>query len=148
MIVWRSFLCLLINVENLQLFVQALKQTGLWQILQEDGPFTVFAPIDQALQDLGESPLEKMHQNQLNQLLSHHVVPGRWFSSDLVNCETLKTIHAKELKLNLENGKIKLGQSRLLFKNIESRNGVIHFIYPAIESFPMDVTKGGKHDSS
>jgi uncharacterized surface protein with fasciclin (FAS1) repeats len=121
-----------LNTDNIELFNKALKQTGLWQTLQEDGPFTVFVPVDQAFQDLDEQLFADAQFELLKQWLSCHIVPGKLFTSDLVERDSLQAINGQALKVELENGKLRVGQSRLLFKNKEAKNGVIHFVYPAI----------------
>jgi len=121
-----------LNSDNLSLFRKALEQTGLWQTLQEEGPFTVFAPVDQAMESLDEELFAGAERESLKQLLSYHIVPGKFFSKDLMERESLKSINGYELKIELEYGKLKAHGVRLLFKDVEARNGVIHFIYPAI----------------
>ena len=118
--------------DNLSLFCQALEKTGLWQTLQEEGPFTVFAPVDQAVQNLNEELFSDAPRKSLKRLLSYHIVPGKYFSKDLMELNSLKTISGYELKIELEYGKLKIDQSRLLFKDVEARNGVIHFIFPTL----------------
>jgi uncharacterized surface protein with fasciclin (FAS1) repeats len=121
-----------LNSDNLSWFRKALEQTGLWLTLKEEGPFTVFAPVDQAMESLDEELFEDAERESLKQLLSYHIVPGKIFSKDLMERESLKSINGYELKIELEYGKLKTEQVRLLFKDVEARNGVIHFIYPAI----------------
>ena len=118
--------------DNLSLFCKALEKTGLWQTLQEEGPFTVFAPVDQALESLEDKLFSDAPLESLKQLLSYHIIPGKYFSKDFIELKSVKTINGYELKIELEYGKLKIDQSRLLFKDVEARNGVIHFIYPAI----------------
>jgi uncharacterized surface protein with fasciclin (FAS1) repeats len=126
-----------LSTDKLTSFTQALKQTGLWQTLQSDGPFTVFAPVDLAFQDLDEQLFLDENRDQLKQWLSYHIIPEKLFSRDLMERDSLRSIHGRDLTVEMENGKLRIGQSRLLFKDKEARNGVIHFVYPVI--FPVRV---------
>jgi uncharacterized surface protein with fasciclin (FAS1) repeats len=131
-----------LNSDNLELFRKALEQTGLWQTLMEDGPFTVFAPVDQAMESLDEELFEDAEGESLKQLLSYHILPGKFFTKDLMEHESIKSINGHKLKIELEYGKLKIEQSRLLFKDVGARNGVIHFIYPAIVPGGFNPAKG------
>jgi len=117
---------------NLKLFCQAMEQTGLWQTLQEEGPYTVFAPVDQAMELLEEELFADTQRESLKQLLLYHIIPGKVFTKDLIGRKSIKSLNGYKLKIHMEFGKLKIEQSRLLFKDQEARNGVIHFIYPAI----------------
>ena len=114
-----------------QLFSKALQESGLWQDLEE-GPFTVFVPVDQALENLSGVSFEEMSPDMLKQLVSSHIVRGRFFSRDLMELQTLESLNGQVLQVELMNGKLRINQSRLLLKDTEARNGIIHYIYPAI----------------
>ncbi|MHC4323028.1 MAG: fasciclin domain-containing protein [Planctomycetota bacterium] len=115
-----------------QLFSKALQTSGLWQDLEEEGPFTVFVPVDQALETLGGVPFEELSPGGLKQLVSSHIIRGKFFSRDLMEQESVETLNGQVLQVELINGKLRINQSRLLLKDTEARNGVIHYIYPAI----------------
>ena len=68
----------------------------------------------------------------LKQFVSSHIIMGKFFSRDLMERERLETINGRVLLVELTNGKLRINKSRLLLKDTEARNGVIHFIYPAI----------------
>lgn len=121
-----------LDSDNLSLFRKALEQTGLWQRLMEEGPFTVFAPVDQAMENLDKELFEDAEIESIKELLSFHIIPGKYFTKDLMEQKSLKSINGYELNIELEYGKLKVHEVRLLFKDVEARNGVIHFIYPAI----------------
>ena len=121
-----------LNSDSLQLFYRALEQTGLLQTLQEEGPFTVFAPVDQAMENLDEELFEDSQSESLKQLLSYHIIPGKFYMRELVERNSIKSLNGYKLKIEKEFGKLKIEQIRLLFKDQEARNGVIHFIYPVI----------------
>lgn len=107
-----------------RLFSEALRTSGLWQTLAEEGPFTVFVPVDQALEALSlDTP---------KQMVSSHIVRGKLFARDLMERDTVETLNGQVLQVELANGKLRVNQSRLLLKDTEARNGVIHYIYPAV----------------
>lgn len=118
--------------ETNRLFSKALQETGLWEGLQEDGPFTVLVPVDQAIEDLRGVSFDELSPAGLRQLVSSHIIKGKFFVRDLMEQERLEALNGQVLHVELSNGKVKIDQSRLLLKNTEARNGVIHFIYPAI----------------
>ena len=118
--------------ENIGLFAESLKKTELWKMLEEKGPFTVFVPVDKAIEALGGEFLENLDPDSLEQFLAGHIVPGRISSLDLMERDTLETVSGATLKVVLANGKLTINKSRLLFKDNDARNGVIHYIYPAI----------------
>ena len=115
-----------------RLFGEALQESGFWQDLEEEGPFTVFVPVDQAIEALSGVSFDELSPAALKQLVSSHIIRGKFFVRDLMERETLENLNGQVLKVELLNGKLKINQSRLLLKNTEARNGVIHFIYPAI----------------
>ncbi|MHC4206076.1 MAG: fasciclin domain-containing protein [Planctomycetota bacterium] len=115
-----------------RLFTKALQECGLWQNLEEEGPFTVFVPVDQAIENLSGVSFEELSPEALKQLVCSHIVRGKFFSRDLMELQTLESLHGQILQVELTNGKLRINQSRLLLKDTEARNGVIHYIYPAI----------------
>jgi len=122
----------LLSGQTNRLFSEALQTSGLAQALKEKGPFTVFVPVDQALEMLGEVPFGELSPEVLKQMASSHVVQGKFYSRDLMECDTLKALNGRLLRVELANGKLRVDESRLLLKDTEARNGVIHYIYPAI----------------
>ena len=115
-----------------RLFSRALQESGIWQVLEKKGPFTVFVPVDYAMEDFGGVSFHELSPGALKQLVSCHIVRGRFLSRDLMEQEALEALNGQVLQVKLANGKIRINESRLLLKNTEARNGVIHYIYPAI----------------
>ncbi len=115
-----------------RLFSKALQESGLWQDLEEEGPFTVFVPVDQAIENLNGVSFDELSPAALKQLVSSHIIMSKFLVRDLMEREELETLNGQVLQVELTNGKIRINQSRLLLKNTEARNGVIHYIYPAI----------------
>jgi uncharacterized surface protein with fasciclin (FAS1) repeats len=114
------------------LFSRALQESGLWQDLEREGPFTVFVPVDQAIENLGYLSFDELSKGDLKQFASSHIVRGKFLTQDLMELDRLEALNGQALQVGFENAKFRINQSRLLFKNYEARNGVIHFIYPAI----------------
>ncbi len=119
--------------EDLSLFAQAVNQAGLRQALSEQGPFTVFAPVDaafaEALESLGFSSLQEIPQANLVTLLSYHVVPGRILSSQLQTGEVETFLESAIISINRTSGSLILNDSiRIIRPNIEALNGMIHQI--------------------
>ena len=115
-----------------RLFTKALQEGGLWQALEEEGPFTIFVPVDQALETPGGVSFEELSPDALCQLVSSHIVRGKFLSRDLMEQDSVESINGQVLQVELANGRLRINQSRLLLKDTEARNGVIHYIYPAL----------------
>lgn len=111
--------------------VAALKKAELVSALQGAGPFTVFAPTDQAfaklLSELGISAEELLAHPQLSQVLLYHVVSGKVMSTDLKNGMTAATLQGENIAVDLTSG-VKINQSAVTKADISATNGVIHVI--------------------
>jgi uncharacterized surface protein with fasciclin (FAS1) repeats len=115
--------------------VAAVKAADLVDTLKGKGPFTVFAPTDEAFNAIGEEKLGKLLKNkkQLTAVLTYHVVPGEILAKDAVAAakdgKSVKTVQGGEIKLSLEDGKVKLnGKATVTKTDIKVSNGVIHVI--------------------
>jgi len=119
-----------LDSDRLGLFREALQSCGLLEMLEGDGPFTVFAPVDEAM-DL----VSTERRAEQIEWLSDHIVNGKYMEKDLFEPDSIRTITDRELQVRIVNGKIQIEDVRLLFSNKEARNGVIHIVYPAIKHF-------------
>jgi uncharacterized surface protein with fasciclin (FAS1) repeats len=115
--------------------VDAVKAAELVDTLKGKGPFTVFAPTDAAFEAVGEEKLGKLLKNkkQLTAILTYHVVAGEILAKDAVAAakdgKSVKTVQGDEIKLSLEDGKVKLNGTATVTKtDIKVSNGVIHVI--------------------
>ena len=117
--------------EKSQGFIYALKESGLLEELGKKGPYTIFLPVDEAIEEL-DTPLEEMSSRQLKKFTQQHIVSGLYSKKDLTKEKNLKTLNRKSIHVELVNGKVRIQESRLLFTNTEAQNGIIHFIYPAL----------------
>ncbi|MBS2969174.1 fasciclin domain-containing protein [Metabacillus sp. KIGAM252] len=113
-----------------KILAAALEKAGLAETLKGAGPYTVFAPTDQAfeklLQDLGITAEELLNRKDLKNILLYHVVPGKVLSSDLKNGMKVKTLAGKEVMISLDP--VKVNNATVVKPDIEASNGVIHVI--------------------
>lgn len=117
--------------QDFSMLVSLLQQANLVETLQGEGPFTVFAPTNQAFEkllgDLNISASELMAQPDLSKVLLYHVVPGKVMSTDLSNGMKAPTASGSDLTINLENG-VMVNSSKVISADIEATNGVVHVI--------------------
>ena len=111
---------------------QAIEAAQLTATLRSDGPFTVFAPTDEAFAKLPESALRTLllpeNQQQLAEVLTAHVVAGRVFASDVFELSSAKTLDGSDLDFREEGGTIFVNGARIVATDIEATNGVVHVI--------------------
>lgn len=107
--------------------VKAVQAAGLVETLRGDGPFTVFAPTDDAFSKLPSQTLRDLlraeNKDQLIAILTYHVVPGRIEASDLLNVTRAKTLNGKRVPIGL-----RVGEANVIATDIEASNGIIHVI--------------------
>lgn len=110
--------------------VEAVTKADLAGALSADGPFTVFAPTNEAFKNLfkqlGVKGIEDLSAEQLTPILTYHVVSGEVMSSDLTN-SSVKTLNGKKIKVDLSNG-VHINDSQVIKADIKGTNGVIHVI--------------------
>ena len=129
---------------ELSTLVGALQAAGLVGVLQGEGPFTVFAPSNEAFDALGaelDVLLAPSGRDALVALLTYHLAPGRVVSAD-VSAGELATVHGDELRLSVEDdGTVRVGDARLLATDVPASNGVIHVIDAVVrpESLPPPI---------
>ncbi len=111
--------------------VAAVQAAGLVETLKGEGPFTVFAPTDEAFAALPEGTVETLlkpeNKDQLAVILTYHVVPGKVMSSDLSNDMMVTTVNGSDVKIMTEGG-VTVNGSNVTTADIASSNGVIHVI--------------------
>ena len=110
----------------------ALKAAGLVETLKGEGPFTVFAPTDEAFAKLPAGTVEDLlkpeNKEKLTAVLTYHVVAGKAMAKDVAGMDSAKTVNGKELKLEAKDGKVKVGDATVTKADIAATNGVIHVI--------------------
>jgi len=112
--------------------VAAVKQAGLVETLKGEGPFTVFAPTDEAFADLPagtvESLLRPENRDKLTAILTYHVVPGKVMASDVVKLSSAKTVQGSSVSIEVEDGAVYVDGARVVKADVPASNGVIHVI--------------------
>lgn len=110
----------------------ALEAAGLIETLKGEGPFTVFAPTDDAFAALPEGTVESLllpeNKQALTDILTYHVVAGKVMAADVTMLESATTVLGKDVKITVEDGKVFVNESEVIITDIETSNGVIHVI--------------------
>lgn len=110
----------------------ALDAAGLTATLEGPGPFTVFAPTDDAFAKLPAGTVQNLlkpeNKAQLVAILTYHVVPGKLTAADVVKATELKTVEGKPLEVKAENGAVMIDNAKVTATDIDASNGVIHVI--------------------
>ena len=119
-----------ISNPDFSILVEAVKKADLVGALSADGPFTVFAPTNEAFnalfKQLGVSGIKDITAEQLTPILTYHVVSGKVMSTDLSNT-SVATLNGKKIKVDISNG-VKINDSHVVKADIQGKNGVVHVI--------------------
>ncbi|MCR9158747.1 MAG: fasciclin domain-containing protein [Rhodobacteraceae bacterium] len=111
--------------------VAAVQAAGLVETLKGEGPFTVFAPTDEAFAALPEGTVESLllpeNKDQLVAILTYHVIPGKVMSTDLTDDMEAATVQGSSVTIDLDNG-VMVENANVTTADIEASNGVIHVI--------------------
>lgn len=120
-----------VEAGSFETLVAAVQAAGLVETLKGDGPFTVFAPTDEAFAALPEGTVESLllpeNKDQLTAILTYHVVPGKVMSGDLSDDMMAATVEGSEVMIDLDNG-VMVQDATVVSADIETSNGVIHVI--------------------
>ena len=111
--------------------VAAVQAAGLVDTLKGEGPFTVFAPTDEAFAALPAGTLEQLladPQGQLSKILLYHVVPGKVMAADVEDGMEAATVQGSPVKFMVADGKVMINDATVITADIEATNGVIHVI--------------------
>lgn len=112
--------------------VTAVKAADLVDTLKSEGPFTVFAPTDEAFAKLPAGTVENLlkpeNKEQLQAVLLYHVVPGKVMASDVVKLSTAKTANDMNLSITVDGKAVKVNESLIIQTDIMTSNGIIHVI--------------------
>ena len=117
--------------KNFTTLVAAVKAAGLVEALNGDGPFTIFAPTNEAFAKLPagtvESLLKPENKDKLAAILKYHVVPGKVMAADVTTGEAL-TLQGSTLEIKVANGAVTIDKAQVVTTDIVGSNGVIHVI--------------------
>ena len=120
-----------VEAGTFQTLVAAVQAAGLVDTLKGEGPFTVFAPTDEAFAALPEGTVESLllpeNIDTLTAILTFHVVPGKVMSGDLTDDMMAATVQGGEIMIDLDNG-VMVQDANVVTADIETSNGVIHVI--------------------
>jgi uncharacterized surface protein with fasciclin (FAS1) repeats len=110
----------------------ALDAAGLVETLKGPGPFTVFAPTDEAFGKLPSGTVEGLlkpeNKEQLTEILTYHVVPGKVMASDVAKINEAETVNGKALKITVGGDSVMVNDAKVTATDIAASNGVIHVI--------------------
>jgi len=116
---------------ELSTLVEALTAAELAKTLEGPGPFTVFAPTNEAFEALGgtlDTLLEPANQEELAEILTYHVVPGELTASELSDGQMLETIQGDSLEVKIEGEEVTVNGAAVVEPDVEASNGVVHVI--------------------
>ncbi len=128
----KDIVDLAVGNENLSTLVAAVKAGGLVETLKGEGPFTVFAPTDEAFAALPKGTLEMLlkpeNKDKLVAVLTYHVVSGKVMSTDLSNGQKAKTVQGENVSVDISYGNVKISGAKVIAADVKASNGVVHVI--------------------
>jgi len=120
------------NAGNFKTLVDALKAADLVDTLKGKGPFTVFAPSDDAFKKLPketrDSIMKPANKSRLQRILKHHVVEGRKQAKDVSEVSSFKMLDGKTLNVQKKGDQVRIGDATITKTDLEAENGVVHVI--------------------
>ncbi|ARV58493.1 fasciclin [Nostocales cyanobacterium HT-58-2] len=118
------------NAGNFNTLVKAIEAAQLVETLKNPGPYTVFAPTDEAFAKLSQGTLDSLLQDipTLKKILMYHVAYGDVRSDDLIQIDHAETLEGSIVAIDSADGKVKVNDANVLKTDILTDNGVIHII--------------------
>ena len=118
-----------VSAGDFDTLVTAVKEAGLVETLKGEGPFTVFAPTDEAFAKIPEADLKALlaDKEKLTRVLTYHVVPGKVMAGDVAGLSAAKTVEGGSLDISTSSG-VRINDANVVKTDIETSNGVIHVI--------------------
>ncbi|MDH3364424.1 MAG: fasciclin domain-containing protein [Thermoplasmata archaeon] len=109
--------------------LKAATEAGLVDTLSKGGPFTVFAPTDEAFAKLPSGTVEGLlkDREKLSAILKYHLVSGKMDAEAVTKQASLRTVQGKDLRVDLSQG-VRVGSAKVIKTDIDASNGVIHVI--------------------
>ena len=121
-----------IKAGSFNTLVAAVQAAELVETLKSKGPFTVFAPTDEAFSQLDKATLESLlkpeNKDQLVAILTYHVVAGKVMSTDITDNMQPSTVNGSTINIKLSNGKVMINDATVITADVDTDNGVIHVI--------------------
>jgi uncharacterized surface protein with fasciclin (FAS1) repeats len=118
---------------NFKILINAIQEAGLIDTLRNEGPFTIFAPTDEAFAKLPSGTMESLlkDKEKLTEFLTCHVVQEKVMTNDVRKITNAKTVNGKNISIDKSEG-VKVDNARIVKPDIECSNGVIHVIEKVI----------------
>jgi uncharacterized surface protein with fasciclin (FAS1) repeats len=118
-----------IDAGSFKTLVAAVEAADLVDTLTSEGPFTVFAPTDEAFAKLPKGTVESLLKDKakLTSILTYHVVSGKVMSKDVMDLKKAKTVQGQDINIDTKSG-VKINNANVVKADIETSNGVIHVI--------------------
>jgi uncharacterized surface protein with fasciclin (FAS1) repeats len=119
-----------VKAKSFKTLVAAVEAADLVETLKGEGPFTVFAPTDEAFAKLPEGTVEALlkDKKKLAAILTYHVVPGAVHAKDVVKLEEAETVQGGKVKIKVKEDEVFINGAKVIKADIECGNGVIHVI--------------------
>jgi uncharacterized surface protein with fasciclin (FAS1) repeats len=121
-----------VSAGSFNTLVTAVSKAGLVDTLKSKGPFTVFAPTDEAFAKLPAGTVEDLikpeNKEKLTAILTYHVVPGKVLAKDVVKLSEAATVQGSSVTIRVEDGKVYVDDAQVVKTDIHTSNGVIHVI--------------------
>ena len=121
-----------VKAGSFKTLVAAVKAAGLGETLRGAGPFTVFAPTDEAFAKLPAGTVEDLlkpeNKTKLTAILTYHVVPGKVMAADVVKLTSAKTVQGQSVAVSANHGTVMVDNAKVVKTDIVTSNGVIHVI--------------------
>ncbi|MCL6534613.1 MAG: fasciclin domain-containing protein [Armatimonadetes bacterium] len=110
--------------------VKLVQEAGLVDALRGEGPFTVFAPTDEAFAKLPKSQVDALLKDKeaLRRVLLYHVVQGKVMASDVTKMRSAKTLQGQNINIRVRNNTVRINDAKVVKADIVCSNGVIHVI--------------------
>ena len=125
-----------VNHGSFKTLVAAVTAAELVETLSGKGPFTVFAPLDDAFAALPAGTVDSLvkpeNKAKLQSILTYHVVAGKVLSTDLTDGMKAKTVNGAEITIHLKDGKVFINDAEVVVADVQTDNGVIHAINKVI----------------
>ena len=143
----QDIVSLAMGQEDLSTLVEAVKAAGLVETLQGEGPFTVFAPTNDAFEALPEGTLETLlkpeNKDKLVSVLTYHVVSGQTASSDLSDGMQVTTVEGSGAEIMLTDSGASIEGATVVTPDVQASNGIVHIIDAVIlPPSMMDTAQG------
>jgi transforming growth factor-beta-induced protein len=117
---------------NFKTLAAALQAAGLIDTLKTDGPFTVFAPTDEAFSKLPPGALDSLlkpeSKEKLRAILLYHVVSGKVTAKQVMKMSSAKTLNGQSVSISVHDGTVMVNNAKVVNADIAASNGVIHVI--------------------